>query len=1475
VKLKLTLRRPGGRPDVDLLVAVEPTTTVGALAGYLSDADPSDAHSVGQDKHWTLSQAGRLLSERTPVSESGLRSGVVVSLEAAGSGGEPASAGAPAAVVRVVAGPDEGRDFAVPVGTSVIGRDRGCEVRLTDQAVSRQHAKLLVTDVAEVVDLGSANGLQVGDEFADRVVLRPGDTVKLGDTVVSVNVLAPLGGSGVQPTNISFNRPPRVDRRYVGVEFRTPEPPDAPRTQRFPLITLFTPAIMGAVIYFSTHNVASLLFVAMTPLMMIGNLVEQRMTAGRTYSQALEQFRADIADLTQEITSAAEEERSRRCEENPPSSECVAAVRGFSSLMWSKRPDLDGFLELRLGLGRQPSRNRIEIPDGKQNNRALWRELKDVVEPFESVDDVPVVARLQAPGAIGVGGPREAALGSARSLLLQVGCLHSPAEVIIAVCASSPTADDWEWLKWLPHCESPQSPLKVSHLASTVSACAALVNDIHRVLEERLGAGGKDGVIPGPAVVLVVDNDSPVDRPFVVELATHGSSVGVHVLWVAPDVQLLPAVCDTFLDVSSRAGGGSVGFVHAGETVQPVTADVATAELALATARALSPVVDVSAADDEAGDLPRTVSFLSLVGTELATSPEAVIERWNESRSIVTSPLAVPSDIRRPGSLRAVVGQSAGGPHILDLRTHGPHALVGGTTGAGKSELLQSWILAMAAAHSPQRVTFLLVDYKGGSAFSECVRLPHTVGLVTDLSPHLVRRALVSLAAELRYREQVLHRKGAKDLPELERSRDPDAPPSLVIVVDEFAALVQEVPDFVDGVVNVAQRGRSLGLHLILATQRPAGVIKDNLRANTNLRLALRMADEADSTDVLGSPQAAAFDPTIPGRAVSRTGPSQLVPFQAGYAGGWTEDLPPEAGIHVESFGLGPGQVWEVARSVNPSDHQLGPTDIQRVVANIRTANDRAELAPPRIPWLAELASVYDLAKLPTRRRDDTLVFGVMDDPERQEQPTVAFYPDRDGNLAVIGTGGSGKSTLLRTLAVAAGLTVRGGRCIVYGIDFGARGLHVLEELPHVGSIVGGGDHERVGRLLDMLRTTIDERAARYSKVSAGTITDYRRLAGDKDEPRILLLLDGMGAMRSAFEGTEHNRLFERFIGIASDGRPVGVHVLISADRMGALPTTLASQVQRRVVLRLADSADYGLMGLANDVIDSKSPAGRGLLDDAEIQVAVLGGSADVLAQSRAIEKFAASMVAAGIPEAPKIERLSDWVDMADLPVEIGGRPVFGVSGVTLEPATFEPAGVYLVAGPPVSGRTTALKTIVSALRRWSPNVRLFYFGNARSTLATWNGWERSALSEDDSSRLASDISGFLGESSSGPRGIVVLESVPEMVNSAADFALQEMVKKVVAAGHMVVAEGEISGLASSYPLLTALRNGRCGIVLQPEQLDASILRTQFPRLRKADFPPGRGLFVPRGGQPELVQIALPQASDWADLPIVSSVTTC
>jgi S-DNA-T family DNA segregation ATPase FtsK/SpoIIIE len=1458
MKLKFTLTG-AGRPPVDLVATIDAATTVGELADYLIQADPAaPAFRTEALGTLTLGLVGadvRALDSRTTVGESGLRSGATVTLTRAGEAYQDPQANA-AAVVTVVDGPDRGREFGVRVGASIIGRERGSEIRLTDPLVSRQHARLNIADTVEVVDLGSANGIALGDSVVSRAVLRPGDTVRIGDSELSVRVLqAPRAGADAAA--VAFVRPPRLDPHYRGQEFDAPEPPENPRTQRFPIVPLLAPVAIGALLYLITRSLTSIVFVALSPLMLVGSAVESRLGGRALYRRQLIQWRADVRVLVEQLGQAIGIEAVARNRENPPLRECIEAVRTGGPLLWTRRPDDPGFATFKLGNGQQPSRNQVNRPDAKRAPRELFAELVEAMQPYAVVADVPVLAQPAEFGPIGMAGPRPTMLAAARALITQAAALHSPAELVIAGFASSPSAKDWDWIKWLPHTSSVHSPLTVRQLAATSAAATRLASE----LEELLAGRSAREAAALPAILVLVEDDAPIEHSRLVELAEQGWRHGIYLVWLAGALAALPAACRTFVEVEHETSTGAVGFVHSGEQVAPLTIELLDIDTAADTARRLAPLIDSGARVDDDSDLPRAVSLLTLTGPQLASSPEAVIERWSENRSILTGPFAPEQPARRAGSLRAVIGQAAGEPFALDLRTDGPHALVGGTTGSGKSELLQAWILAMAAAHSPQRLTFLLVDYKGGSAFRDCVGLPHTIGLVTDLSPHLVRRALTSLSAELRYREHLLAQHSAKDLVSLERQGVTSAPPSLVIVVDEFAALVNEVPEFVDGVVNVAQRGRSLGLHLILATQRPAGVIKDNLRANTNLRVALRMADEADSTDVLGSPQAAFFDQSVPGRAVSKTGPGRLVPFQTGYAGGWTTDEPPRPELLVEELVFGAGRTWDVLDAADPTVAEQGDTDIKRIVDSVRAASTLAQLPTPRKPWLPELAAVYDLsdqARVPSRRIDTELVFGVRDDPAAQAQPTVAFQPDRDGNLAVYGTGGSGKSTLLRTLALAAGFTVRGGPCHVYGLDFGARGLAMLEELPHVGSIVSGADHERITRLLGWLRSLIDDRALRYSRANAGTITSYRTAADAPDEPRILLLVDGIAAFRQAYEVGDRARWFDLLVNIASDGRPVGVHVLLSADRPNAVPSALGSAVQRRIVLRMADAQDYAVLGLPADVLAAASPPGRGLLGNDEVQVALLGKEPDVGSQARMIRAFASSMVRAGASIAPPIQRLPDSVPLATLPILDGSRPVFGLSSDSLSAVGFEPSGSFLISGPPGAGRTTAVRVLAEALRRAQPLGPRYLFGGRRSALAALPLWTRAARGPADAQDLATALVAELSMAPAGSAPVAVfIENVSEFVGGPAEAALQDLAKACLAEDGLLVVEGETTTLSSSFGLLSYAKSSRAGLALQPDSADGTtVFRTNFPpRLNRAEFPPGRGLLVD-SGQATVVQVA-------------------
>lgn len=1462
MKLKLSMLSSGRLDDV--IVTVDSTATVGALAERLRVSHPTARPSLPPGATLTLRVQTPGAAERTvdpalTMGDAGIRSGDVISLAtdvARGEGGRAAIA-----AVHIVSGPDAGKQFPLGVGTSFIGRDRGCDVRLTDPQVSKRHLRVNITDVVEVIDENSANGTQLHGEVIQRAVLRSEDVVQVGETQLKVVVHQAQGAvvaKGASNHAIDFNRSPRLDPRYEGVELVAPEPPQRPSPQRFPLIPLLAPILMAAIMYAVTKNALSILFVALSPIMLIGSFFETRVANKKQFEQASADFRGALRDLAVQLQYACEMERSQRRREHPSTGEVWDAVQGLTPLTWTRRPRHDSFLQVRTGLGTLPSRNSVKMPAANNTAPELWRELNAVTSQFAMVDRVPVVASLRHCGGLGVAGPVVASHPLAASVIAQIVGEHSPAELVVAAVTSSASTARWEWLKWLPHAGSDHSPISCEHLAATPSAANALISELEDLVRARAEVRKADEELALPVIVVLVEDDAAVERARLVTLADIGPRQGVFFVWAAPSLERVPAACRAFLEFDPNSGEGRVGFVDGGVGVGAVELEPLPVEQAAVLARRLSPLVDAGALLEDQSDLPRSVSFLTIGGLELADNADDVIERWRGSNSMPPEPGA--PRLKRDNNLRALVGQSASDRFYLDLRTNGPHALVGGTTGAGKSEFLQSWIIGMAAAHSPARVNFLFVDYKGGAAFADCVNLPHCVGLVTDLSPHLVRRALRSLNAELRRREHILNRKKAKDLLELERRRDPDAPPSLVIVVDEFAALVSEVPEFVDGVVNVAQRGRSLGLHLILATQRPAGVIKDNLRANTNLRVALRMADEADSDDVIGTPQAASFDPAIPGRGVVKTGPGRLTAFQAAYAGGYTSNTPAIPTIDVNEFSYGVGLPWDVPDDGTPiDDGPLGPNDIHRVVVNVQAAAERASLAEARKPWLPELFASYRLEELPSRRTDQDLVFGVIDKPDDQDQPVVSFRPDVDGNMAVYGTGGSGKSTFLRSIAVAAGFApARGGPCTVYALDFGSRGLQMIEDLPHVGAVISAEESERVVRLLRQLRATIDERAERYAKAQASTIEEYRTRSGRREEARILLLVDNFGAFRQAYEIGPMGRWFETFQSIAGDGRSVGVHIVLSADRPGAVPSSLNSAIQRRLVLRLTSDMDYTVLNTADDVLTAASPPGRGIMDECEVQVGVLGGDPNVAKQAAEIDRLGAAMERAGVQRVPRIASLSDRIVPAEMPDQAGGLPVLGVWDETLEPIAFEPAGVFLVTGPPQSGKSNTVAWMVDSLRRHDPTRSFALFGTRRSLLKGAASWKHMALTPDEMDAVATDLADRIGaDDPSTASLVIVIESIGDLLNGPADMPLQDLIKACRAMDRFVVVEGETSSVGSSWPLLQAAKAGRYGIAMQPEQLDGdSLFKTGFPRISRAEFPQGRGMYV-RSGRVARVQVPL------------------
>ncbi|AYG03076.1 FtsK/SpoIIIE domain-containing protein [Gryllotalpicola protaetiae] len=1505
MRLKLTLARQSGQSD-DIVVTTDAVATVADVAAAIRRLDPKGQEWAvgGEGRVLTLGvampgqQQPDVLSPDIPIGEAQIGDGATVLLaDATSYGAARAAAAQTVARLRILTGPAVGTVYQIPAGsTTIIGRDASCDIVIADPFVSGRHARIHASGGIELVDLGSANGLVVDGGIVDRLPIRQAVRVLIGDTEVEIvpvaqqerpqaSLIGAPGAAGAKAGPVLFNRSPKVETRYVGAEFEVPEVPQESEPQPIPLIALATPVLMAGVMYMITQQVASVAFAAMSPLMVVGNWFMGKRQRTSKLKRSVERFDAGLDGLTATLGREREKEAAQRARETPSTEEVYDAAVTRKPLLWTRRPEHWSFLNVRLGVGAVTSRNTIDVASRPNLLVEFQDRLDAVIETHRTLPGVPITENLYDAGAIGIAGDLAQTAGVLNALLVQLTGLHSPAELTVAAIVSSRWSREVEWLKWMPHSSSVHSPLEVGQLADSESSAGTLLSNLEGLIAQRLaerrtaerrgaamqkqaanerGANVADGDAasgtrsPIPAVVVVVSDDAPVDRGRLIQLAESAADAGVFPIWVSPDIASLPAVCRSYLAIDS-AGTAEVGFVRLGEHIADVVIEPVDGARAQAYAHLMAPVVDAGAPVADASDLPRSISLVTLLGHDLAESAAAVVDRWKQNDSIHDRSGGALTP-RRAGKLRAIVGSGGHDPMHLDLRTQGPHALVGGTTGAGKSEFLQAWVLGMAAEYSPDRVTFLFVDYKGGSAFADCVQLPHCVGLVTDLSPHLVRRALTSLRAELHHREHLFNRKKAKDLLELEKRGDADSPPALVLVIDEFAALAGEVPEFVDGVVDIAQRGRSLGIHLIMATQRPAGVIKDNLRANTNLRVALRMADESDSQDVIGVKDSAHVDPAIPGRGYAKTGPGRLAGFQSAYAGGWTTREPERADIQVAELRFGGENRWEDSSApASVVDHQrdLGPNDQQRLVQTMIGAHRLAAIPDPRRPWLDELAPVYDLSKL-RQRTDAELLLGVADVPEQQEQTTQYFRPDADGHLAVFGTSGSGKTTVLRTVASAAAITPRGGPVHVYGLDYGAGSLRILDRLPHVGAIVAGEDTERVVRLFRTLQGELVRRAAAWAEVNASSIAEYRQLAGRPGEPRILLLIDNFTNFKDDFEvAAGRAQWYDVFRDVLADGRRLGIHVALTADRAGAVPTSIAASIQRRVVLRLADDG-YGALGVPSDILGPASVPGRAIVDGHETQIAILGGTTSVSEQGEALGRLAEAMGRAGVAPAPKIGSLPKEYTQSSLPASVGGQPVLGLSDLDLGPYSFEPSGTVLLAGPPASGRTTALQTIATALLRTERGARAYYFGNARSALARLELWADAGTDPDAVATLARDLLAAVTDPDTEGRIGIFVETVGDFLQTPADGPLVELIKAVRRSDHLLVAEGETSAWGSSWPLFGEVKNGRRGILLQPEAVEGDILlKTALPRMARSEFPPGRGVYIARG-QHVRVQLPLP-----------------
>jgi S-DNA-T family DNA segregation ATPase FtsK/SpoIIIE len=617
------------------------------------------------------------------------------------------------------------------------------------------------------------------------------------------------------------------------------------------------------------------------------------------------------------------------------------------------------------------------------------------------------------------------------------------------------------------------------------------------------------------------------------------------------------------------------------------------------------------------------------------------------------------------------------------------------------------------------------------------------------------------------------------------------------------------------------------------------------------------VADAADSIDILGTPAAAHLDPDVPGRAIARIGPGRVVTFQAAYAGARSGAVGAAvARIGVRDCALTPSETWANLSDQATKVHD-GPSDVTRVVRSLQEAACAARLAEPRRPWLDELAEVYDLAPL-VADGSRGMCLGLLDDPGQQEQRPFAFDPETEGNLVIYGAAGSGKSVALRTVAASASLGEVGAPVHIYGIDGANGGLDLLAPLPNVGSIIDAEDEDRVRRLLRMLESTIAERAARFGAVQAANLSEYRAVSADTFVARVLVLIDGLGAVQEAYVNAPWRApTFDALRRVMAEGRSVGVHVIASADRPGALHSSVQAQLSRSITLRQFDDGQYALLGLRKPPLSADCPPGRAvdLTSGKEWQVALLGGERSVKAQAAALEELGTKLAGRAEWSAPDVPRMPAVVTVADLAELEGGPAVVGMEADSLDALPLDLGRPLMIAGQAGTGRSTALRWVCREVNRVEPASRMVLISQRQGALAVEPWWDTCATSLAGAMDVLPQVTESLERDTLGEsRCVIVLEALHDVPGSLLEAPLLAAVKRAKRHGHLVIGEAETSGWMSGL-LASEIRSARHGIVMAPDPQDGLMLMgTQLPRLRRADMPLGRAVYV-RSGRASVVQV--------------------
>ncbi len=936
---------------------------------------------------------------------------------------------------------------------------------------------------------------------------------------------------------------------------------------------------------------------------------KQRKVERATYLDYLTDCRARLRAVTQ-----LQRMVRARLYPDPARIEADVVKRDY---LWERRAEDHDFLHVRVGIGPTPLCTPLRLDLGSNVMVKFVPELRSqaesLVTEYNHLDDMPVAIPLRALGTLAMSGHRVLTHALMRAMLCQIVAFHSPEDIRCMAYFPESTVQDWQWLKWLPHtrrlrqikAEKKYEPDPLCLLADTIDDFRnLLVNQIKPELDRRrrLMEDERDSAIHAmkPHLIVIVDGFNPqgplAHLPDLDELFRDAAKLGVTVICLVENQSQEPSMLQSRISVSNVGWFAFEELAFGGRRLEGTTPDSIDIPSCERVARSLTPLTLADTGVQQ--DLSQDVRLLDLLHISSADN----VRGANTWRSHT-----------RQSLLQVEIGRRADGePLVLDLKEAaekgmGPHGLIVGATGSGKSELLRTIVTSLAVTHDPNTVNFVLVDFKGGASFADFAALPHVAGIITNLQSDLslVDRAHASLSGELQRRQRMLHDAGNLDNIKQYQARwrmnpEMEPMPHLLIIIDEFAELIANRPDFLELFVAIGRVGRSLGLHLLLATQRLEEGRMKGLEGHLRYRICLRTFSAPESSAVLGNPDAY-YLPSSPGVGYFKVDTDIYSLFKTALISvpyvPATEQVTPAALMRVFTP-TGKLVKYEPPASLStiaPIEAEANELHTEMDVVISRLAEARPSYAGVHQVWLPPLEKMLPLQTVLDGYQQSNLdgsqwqspppfgtlcvPIGLLDKPlEQAQEPFMLNFSGLGGHLAIVGAPQSGKSTLLRTI-VASFLVTHSPRDVqIYGIDLGGGLLRIFEKAPHIGAVCGKGERDKIRRIVRQMRKVIEDREFLFREQNIDSMATYRlrRQAGELSEVPfgdVFLIIDNFAQFLQEFDVLE-----SEIMEIIATGLTYGVHVILAANRWAEIRAKLRDNIGTRLELRLNDpiESDFG-----------------------------------------------------------------------------------------------------------------------------------------------------------------------------------------------------------------------------------------------------------------------------------------------------------